>query len=182
LAASNAIRFADTDEIVRVRVGLRPHVDRDRRSDDLAQGDLVGGVALGREVDRGVEVRAAVLRAFEVVGGVVRAAFGLAVGDLGQLEALRSRPVDRLCVERLAEIDQPGVGEVDRIVALAPLRARLVQPTGRHSPQTAIEILAGRQDEMLRTGLAPDPVLARRLLWFMERDYDHSRRPSRELP
>ena len=101
----------DGDLIVAIGQRALRHVDDGAAADQPPQRDLVRRVAVLGEVHRRVQVRAAVLGRREVVGRVVVALLGLAVGDLLELERRRGRPVDRPLVERMREVDQPAVGE-----------------------------------------------------------------------
>ena len=69
------------------------------------QRDHVDGIPSLEEMDRCVDVGTAVLRGAEVVGGVVVAALGVALEAGLELEARFGRPVDRLGIEGMGQVD-----------------------------------------------------------------------------
>jgi hypothetical protein len=90
-------------------------VDDDGWRDELLQRNLIDGDAVLVEVDRRVEVRAAVLRRCVEIGRVEVAARRRPVRELLQLEAARRiGPVKRVLVEGVTEVDEVVVREVDR--------------------------------------------------------------------
>src|SRR6185436_5990348 len=86
------------------RCRLGRHVDHHRGTDQLIQGNLVGGMMSRREMDRGIEMSTAMLRGREVVRCVVVAAWGYFVGYHFQGEGLRGGPIDRLTGEIPAQV------------------------------------------------------------------------------
>ena len=105
-------------------------VDDEARADHLVDRDRVGGRRALGEVDRRVEVGAAVLGRREVVGGIVPAALGVAVEHLLQLEHLGGRPVDRVLVERVRQVDPPAGREILRRAGSARTSVAHAAPTG----------------------------------------------------
>ena len=104
--SSQAWKSSTRHLVVGIGGTLLGHVDAHRRADEPLERQLVDGFALLGEVTRGVDVGAAVLGAHEAVGGVVVALLGDAGRFGDQLEAVFGRPVDRLGVEGMREVDQ----------------------------------------------------------------------------
>ena len=103
-------------------------VDHDRRPDQPFQRDLIDRLAALREVDRRVDVGAAVLGGGEVVRRVVVAGRRHAVGDLVQLER-RRRSARRSPWHRRRATDPPGPRRE------RPAAARRTVPVKRRSRQ-----------------------------------------------
>jgi hypothetical protein len=93
------------DAIVGARIGLPRHVDDQRRPHQLTQRQLVGAVFLFDEMDRRVEMGAAMFRGRIVVRGVVVTRGHALRRDDGQVKGLRRRPVDGCRVERVRQVD-----------------------------------------------------------------------------
>ena len=110
--AGFAVRTFPRREVVRrhavigLRGGHSGHVDDDRIADELVERNLIDRAVALCEVNRRVDVRAAVLGGREVVRGVVVALRRDAVGDLVEPEALSRRPEDGLFAVVVREIDE----------------------------------------------------------------------------
>ena len=92
------------------------YVDHHSRTDQSFERDLVDRPAPFGEVDRRVEMGAAMLRGRDAVGGVEEAGLGHAVGEHLELELRRrGRPVQRVGVVSMTQVDEPIVAEVQRV-------------------------------------------------------------------
>ena len=101
----------DGEEGVAVFGGGGGHVDDDARGDESFEWYLVGGVLSLGEVDRCVEVSAAVLRRRDGVGRVEVPTLGVPVKERFLLETGgRGRPVDRVLVIGVREVDETARG------------------------------------------------------------------------
>ena len=90
-------------------------VDDDGGRDKAGDGDLVGaGMSFG-EVERAVEMRAAMLAGAVACGGVEVSARGWTPGVLLPLEAVSGGPIEGVLVEGVGEIDEVGVREVNDV-------------------------------------------------------------------
>ena len=113
------------EPVVRVGLRLRRHVDDDGGRDQLLERDPVRREAALGEVDRRVQVRATVLWRGERVRSVEPAARGRAEGELLELEpGRRRRPVERLGVVRVRQVDQPVAGQIRDGLLRAATRQR----------------------------------------------------------
>ena len=92
-------------KVIHVLCCLLAHVDDNARPDQLAHRQLVGRQRAFGEVDRGVEMGAAMLGRRKVIGGVVVAPVRMARKNGLLIERLRRRPIDRLSVERMGQVD-----------------------------------------------------------------------------
>jgi hypothetical protein len=92
-------------KVIHVLRCLLGHVDDNARPDQLAHRQLVGRQRAFGEVDGGVEMGAAMLGRRKIIGGVVVASVRMARKNGLLLERLRRRPVDRLSVERVGQVD-----------------------------------------------------------------------------
>ena len=99
------------------------NVDADRRTDEPLERQLVDGLSLLSKMPRRIDVRAAMFGADEAIGGVVVTLVRDARRLGNQLEAFFGRPVNRLGVE--------GVGEVDEAFSVLVLSQRSGPPTNQ---------------------------------------------------
>src|SRR5438445_3043970 len=104
-------QIGDRDPVVRVFLRTGRHIHHDRRPGELVDRELIHGlVALG-EMDRRVDVRAAVLGGAIAVRRV-EIAFGCLAVELGfQHEAFGRRPVKGFGGKLVCEIDPSAAGE-----------------------------------------------------------------------
>src|SRR5688572_24241234 len=105
--------------IVRVRLALRGHIDDEGAAKQTAQRNRVNRRMSLREMNRRVDVRAAVLGREQAVRGVVVARWRHTVSILAKTEAFGSWPVDRLCVVGVREIDELALRKRRRLGSAA---------------------------------------------------------------
>ncbi len=89
-------------------------VDDDCQPDEILQRDLIDSLSPLREVHRRIDMRAAVFRRQEVVGRVVVAGWGDAVGHLIVTKWFGGRPEDGLRVVGVREVDDLAGGKCGR--------------------------------------------------------------------
>ena len=105
LSASHACKVLDRHLVVAIGRTLLRDIDARARTNQPLERHLIDRLPPFEEMNRRIDVRAAVLGAHEPVGGVVVALLGNACRLANQLEAIFGRPVDRRCVEGVREID-----------------------------------------------------------------------------
>ncbi len=105
------LEIGDRHLVVRIRQRCLAHIDDDARPDQVSERNLIDRPPPFGEVNRRVQVRAAVLRRRERERLVVIAAVGHALRVDVQFEALLGRPIDRVLVVRMAQIDEGAAGK-----------------------------------------------------------------------
>jgi hypothetical protein len=104
----------DRHQVIPIHRARFGHVDDHAGPDQLLQRNLVDRAPLVVKMDRSVDMRPAVLRRSETVGGVVVAPFSDSLEPGLQRETGFGGPVDRLIVESVGQIDHLSTRQIRR--------------------------------------------------------------------